>query len=237
VRAVTVDRCQRCAAAALDIADAAAAGRPDEPTVLRHVQLVADEMKAHAGWLRRTLVTELVEQGLTQDRVATVLGVTRQRVTTLVRETASGSRRPPATRLPRSAAPNADGSPPAVSWTEDVLLDALFDRCTHGLALVDASGRFLRVNPSLAGLLQRETAELVGSDYRSCEPEGDVSRTLHDHVALRGATMTEGTRPTVWERRDGGLVRLRLRVWPVRPSRERRLAGYAVEVWSDDGSA
>jgi PAS domain-containing protein len=236
VRAATVNRCERCAAAALDIAEAAAAGRTDELTLLRHMQLVADEMKAHAGWLRRMLVGELVEQGLTQDRIATVLGVTRQRVTTLVRQTATSSRTPPVTRLPKLAGPTADGAlPAAVSWSEDVLLDTSFDRCTHGLALVDATGRLLRVNSSLAGLLQREPAELVGADYPSDESEGEVPRTLGSD-ATHSPSITDGARRTVWQRKDGGRIRLRQRVWPVRPPQERRLAGYAVEVWPDDGS-
>jgi PAS domain-containing protein len=232
-KAVTADRCGRCAAAALDIAGSARAGRDDELTLLRHVQLLADEMKAHAGWLRRRLVVDLLEQGLTQERVATALGVTRQRVTTLVRQTASGAGGPPATHLPRLARP--DEPLPAVSWAEDLLLDAVFDRCTHGLALVDADGRFLRVNPSLARLLQRDVLEMVGDAVRSHETvEGPP--TTPAHVAPSGAAIAEGGRRTVWQRKDGSPVALHLVVWPVRPARERRLAGYAVEAWPDDGS-
>ena len=198
------------------------------------MQLIADEMKAHAGWLRRMLVSELIEQGLTQDRVATVLGVTRQRVTTLVRETTTG-RKPPVPRLPRPATPRIDGSLPTVSWTEDVVLDAAFEGCSHGLALVDEAGRFLRVNARLAGLLQLDAAELVGTDFGSYQPEDGARGPLRSRVALRGATPDGDAGRTVWRRKDGGPVELRLRAWPVRPPRERRLAGYAVEAWPDDG--
>jgi hypothetical protein len=108
--------------------------------VLRHVQLLADELRSHAGWLRRVLVAELVGQGLTQERIATVLGVTRQRVTTLVRETASGVQKPPPTRLPRFADHDVDVPLPAVTWTEGVLLNVVFDQWARPAALAQRCG-------------------------------------------------------------------------------------------------
>jgi PAS domain-containing protein len=233
VQAVTAERCRRCAAAALDIAGSTTTGRADELTVLRHVQLLADEMRAHARWLRHVLVAELVGQGLTQERIAMVLGVTRQRVTTLVRETASGGQRPPPTRLPRFAGHDVDAPLPAVSWTEDLLLDAVFEQCAHGLALADPTGRLLRVNSSFARLLRREPLELVGDDYRSYESAPEDGGTPPHESASPVAPASGQARAAVWQRTDGSRIGLRLLVTPVRPPRERRLVGYAVEVWPD----
>jgi diguanylate cyclase (GGDEF)-like protein/PAS domain S-box-containing protein len=70
--------------------------------------------------------------------------------------------------------------------------DLLFERACHhaaiGICLLDPSGKFLRVNPTLCKILGRSEAELLGMDFATVTHPADLAESLrlHDDVTHRG---------------------------------------------------
>ena len=79
----------------------------------------------------------------------------------------------------------ADGSLP---W-----LDALFEASPVGLAILDASLRFVRINPTLAELNGVSVAEHIGRTLREILPElAPVTEPVVRHVLERGEAVSLG---------------------------------------------
>jgi PAS domain-containing protein len=88
----------------------------------------------------------------------------------------------------------------ALSPTADALLEGAFDATTLGLALIDASGRTVRVNAALAALLGRDEAEVRAAGLQQVLGEG---------------TATTAGSALVLARPDGTTVHLRLILAPL----------------------
>lgn len=88
----------------------------------------------------------------------------------------------------------------ACSPAADALLDQVFDAAAIGLALIDSTGRTVRVNPALAVLLGRDEAEIRASGLQQVLGEGTAS--------------TAGS-ALVLSRPDGSLVRLKVTLAPL----------------------
>lgn len=222
------DRLRRFAAAAAELAEAEVGAR----VLLEAVSQLAEDLRSHAGWLRRLVVIDLTERGLTQERAAAVLGVSRQRVTRLLQEVTVRGTTPPTTRLP-AARRDHDGALHTNGWLQSTLLESSFERSDRGLALLDPAGSFLRVNPALADLLGMSPEELVGRDYRAHLADAELAETLRLHVLLRAGRLGEVDRSTVWEHSSGDPVEVRLHMWPVRVPGDQRALGYVMEVQPD----
>jgi diguanylate cyclase (GGDEF)-like protein/PAS domain S-box-containing protein len=93
--------------------------------------------------------------------------------------------------------------------------EAAFDTAPVGMALLDLSGRWFRVNPALARMLGRSAEELLSADTPTlCEPEdlaADAQMLAELAAGAAGVSVEHRYRhrdgQVVWVRRRAGLVR------------------------------
>jgi DNA-directed RNA polymerase sigma subunit (sigma70/sigma32) len=89
-----IDRARRMKRRIAELEEAAAAGRPikeivteeDTPLLVQLLTESADALHEHGSRVRRTEARALHREGMTMDQIARLFGVTRQRVSALLRE-------------------------------------------------------------------------------------------------------------------------------------------------------
>jgi DNA-directed RNA polymerase sigma subunit (sigma70/sigma32) len=89
-----IDRARRMKQRIAELEQACATGRPikevvpedETPPIVRLLTESAEALNAHGSRVRRTEARALHREGLTMDEIARLFGVTRQRVSALLRE-------------------------------------------------------------------------------------------------------------------------------------------------------
>lgn len=89
-----IDRAQRMKRRIVELEQACAGGRPirevvpgeETPLIVQLLTESADTLHAYGSQVRRTEARALHHEGMTMDQIARLFGVTRQRVSALLRE-------------------------------------------------------------------------------------------------------------------------------------------------------
>jgi hypothetical protein len=97
--AANIERAHRMRRRIVELQETCAAGRPikeivpqeEAPLIVQMLTESAEALHLHGSRLRRTEARVLHREGLTMDRIALLFGVTRQRVSALLREDEDGS--------------------------------------------------------------------------------------------------------------------------------------------------
>lgn len=89
---------------------------------------------------------------------------------------------------------------------DNALFETAFDAAVIGMALIDADGRLLKVNPSLAAMLGYEAAELERLDFHSITHADDLPEDIARFESLLRGDVDRYRLEKRYLRRDGSIV-------------------------------